>query len=124
VLSTRPEKYEANMRRIIEISLEWGVIPVISTIPPQFERDDRVTAYNLILIELANEYDVPLWNYWLALQSLPNRGMSEDGVHPSAPPSNAGTTIFTEANLEYGFTVRNLMALEVLHLFLYNITSA
>jgi hypothetical protein len=114
------QQYDANMRRIVEISLQWGVIPVLSTIPPQRNQDEKVLAYNLALVQIADDYDVPLWNYWLAMENLPNRGLSYDGVHPSTPPT-FGTAIFTPDNLQYGFTVRNLMALQVLHLLLYEV---
>lgn len=121
VVSIDVDSYLDNMRQIVEISLDMGVIPVLSTIPPMRDNEDKVEDFNLAIITVAEEYDVPIWNYWLALQDLPGQGMSLDGIHPSSPADNAGTTLFTEENLEYGFTVRNLMALEVLYLLLVKV---
>jgi hypothetical protein len=72
-----------------------------------------VEIINGIIVRLAREYDVPLWDYWSALQALPNDGLSGDGVHPSYP-SIAGAANFTPDNLQYGYTVRNLLALQAL----------
>jgi hypothetical protein len=121
VVSMPVERYEENLRRIMDISVTYGVIPVLSTIPPQRLHEDTVRDFNLRIIEIAQDYHTPVWNYWLGLQSLPGNGMSQDGIHPSMPPSNAGTTIFTEEFLEYGYTLRNLMALNVLNLMLYQV---
>jgi hypothetical protein len=111
-----PAEYEANLRRIVDISIEMGVVPILSTIPPK--RNDawnaaRADEFNAIIRMVARQYDVPLWDYWLALQSIPNQGISEDGIHPSVPPDSA-TCRLTPQNLNYGYTVRNLTALQAL----------
>jgi LysM repeat protein len=115
VQSTPAETYERNLRRIIEISIQRGVIPVVSTIPPLHRSwaVGRVELINGIVVRLAQEYEVPLWDYGSALQGLPNDGLSGDGVHPSAPPDNQAAD-FTAGNLQYGYTVRNLTALQAL----------
>jgi hypothetical protein len=113
ILDTSTDGYRANMRRIIEDTLGLGIVPVISTLPP-FQRagyEARVDEFNGILVALAQEYDIPVWHYWAALQPLPNQGLSSDGVHPSAAPNPAD---FTSENLLYGHTVRNLTALQAL----------
>ena len=104
--------FERNMRRIIETTISMGVIPVVSTIPPMHRVgiDGRVEEFNAILARLTREYDVPLVDYWSALQGLPNDGLGSDGVHPSwAPDGNSAN--FTPEYLQYGMTVRNLTAL-------------
>jgi hypothetical protein len=107
------EEYEANMRLVIEITLDRAVVPILSTIPPMpgygQVRADKIAAINAIVIALAGEYDVPYMDYWAALQGLPDQGMGPDGIHPSLPPGKA--TDFTAANLQYGMTVRNLICL-------------
>jgi hypothetical protein len=70
-----------------------------------------VEALNTILYNLALEYQIPFVDYWSALVSLPNRGLSSDGVHPSVGPASAD---FTPANLQYGMTARNLTTLQAL----------
>jgi hypothetical protein len=107
--------YELSMRQIIEYSLEQGVIPVISTIPP-IHRDSiraRVAEFNALLEELSSEYRVPLWDYWAAVINLPNQGMWFDGVHPSPAPAGHNAD-FQPQYLGYGYTIRNLTALQAL----------
>lgn len=111
-----PDSYRANLRRILDETLAWGVIPVLSTIPPQNlgpERDARVDEFNAVVRDLAAEYAIPLWDTFSALAGLPERGLSADGVHLSAPPDGR-TTTFDAEHLAYGVTVRNLGALDAL----------
>lgn len=110
--------FSANMSRIVQISIDMGVIPVLSTIPPKHYNpatDGRVAEFNQIIIATARAYDVPLWNYWQAMSQLPREGLDADGVHPSIPPSGS-SVIFDSTHLQYGYTMRNLTALQVLYL--------
>ena len=109
--------YSANLSRIVQISINMGVIPVLSTIPPKHysaATDGRVAEFNQIIIATAQTYDIPLWNYWLVMSQLPGEGLSPDGVHPSIPPSGM-SAVFDETNLRFGYAVRNLTALQVLY---------
>jgi hypothetical protein len=101
------------MRQVIEASMELGVVPIVSTNPPLHRAgtEGRVEAINQIITDLAHEYDIPLLDYHAALQGLPNDGLFRDGVHPSVAPSNFD---FTPDNLQYGYAVRNLTALQAL----------
>ncbi len=114
VKTTSLAVYERYMRETIQISIDMGVIPVISTIP-EFHRsgvEGRVAAINNVLAGLSNEYSIPLWNYWAALQGLPNDGLSSDGIHPSVFLNHAAD--FAPEYLQYGYTVRNLTGLQAL----------
>lgn len=112
VMTTPSGTYESWMREIVETSIEMGVIPVLSTIP-DFKREgfeERVPELNGIIHSLALEYEVPLWDYWASLQNLPEKGLSEDGIHPGwAVPAD-----FKPYFLQYGMTMRNLTALQAL----------
>jgi lysophospholipase L1-like esterase len=111
---TPAAQYEADMRLIIQISIDHGVIPVVSTIPP-LHKDwavGRVEALNGIIVSLAREYDIPLWDYYSALQGLPNDGLTSDGVHPSVYSGHAAD--FAPDYMQAGYTVRNLLALQAL----------
>jgi LysM repeat protein len=112
---TPAAEYEADMRRVIELTLERGIIPVVSTIPPLYRTglEGRAELLNSVLAKLAREYDVPLWDYWASLQNLPNTGMAGDGVHPNWAPVGHSAD-FTPEYLQYGMTVRNLTGLYVL----------
>jgi len=111
------QTFQANMNRIVQISIDMGVIPVLSTIPPKRYNpatDGRVAQFNEVIVATARAYDVPLWNYGAAMRQLPNDGLSADGVHPSIPPDGLSANLSTR-NLNYGYPLRNLTALEVLH---------
>jgi len=109
--------FRANLQRIVQISIDMGVIPVLSTIPPKHydpRTDGRVPEFNQVIIALARANDIPLWDYHQAMSQLPGEGLSADGVHPNTPPDN-GNAIFDAEHLKYGYTVRNLGALQVLY---------
>lgn len=108
--------YQANMEQIIQITLDMGIIPVISTIPdlPNGPWAGRVLEFNDIIRNLAVRFDIPLWDYWLSMQSLPNLGISSDNIHPSWDATSGGPAVFTPDYLRYGYNMRNLTALMVL----------
>lgn len=109
------EDYARNLRTISELSIAQGIIPVLSTIPPRRGFEDRTTFYNQLIRETAAQYGTPLWDYHAAMLTLPDSGLSEDGLHPSAPPNPfENGANFTGENLRYGYVMRNLTALQVL----------
>jgi hypothetical protein len=112
-----PAAFQARLTQVADTALSLGVIPVLSTIPDMTGLGPlaEVTAleYNQIMADVAASLDVPLWNYWLALQPLPNEGISADGVHPDSSPLGSGN--FTPGSLLFGMNVRNLTAVEVLN---------
>jgi hypothetical protein len=108
--------YQRNVEAVLDVTLAAGVIPVLSTLPPQTiseGRADIMADYNAAVLAAAQRKNVPVWNYWLALQALPNLGLSPDGLHPSEA-LDLGFSNFTEPALQYGYTVRSLTALQVL----------
>lgn len=109
------QQYESAMRTIIETSIEYGVIPVLTTFPIWPEPDYRTEArfaFNATLVRLAREYDVPLMNYWCAAQSIPHSGVGEDHVHITERGDS--WTAFTGDEQQYGMTMWNLVALQTL----------
>ncbi|MHC1781253.1 MAG: hypothetical protein AB9891_00595 [Anaerolineaceae bacterium] len=77
------EAYEKYMRQIIDRAFEKGVIPILVTKADDVEGDHSI---NLATARLAYEYDIPLVNWWLAAQSMPNKGFDQtrdDGFHIS-----------------------------------------
>lgn len=111
------DQFAGILRQTVQISIDMGVIPVLSTIPPKRINADqtaRVEAFNNVIRAIAQQYDVPLWDYWAVMETAPNEGMSADGLHPSVPPDGA-TGRFSAENLQYGYTLRNLTALQTLN---------
>lgn len=114
------EAFEANMQEIIDISFDYGVTPVLSTIPDfigsethNIEGED-IAPYNAALRQLARVNGVYLIDLWSDLQHLPNKGLSSDGVHPSESPDRKDA-YFDADHLQYGFNVLNLGRLKALY---------
>lgn len=109
--SGRPaDDYGKYMRQIIEYSIEQGVVPILATKGDNLEGDHSINAE---IAEIAVEYDIPLWNFWAALQPLPNHGHSvelNDGFHLSF-----SRNFFDKPkNMLSGWPWRNLTALQAL----------
>src|SRR6185369_3208900 len=107
--------YAYNMGLIVKTSIADGIIPIISTIPVRIGYEQQVTDFNEALVKVARRYNVPLWEFGSAMQSLPDKGLSPDGTHPSIPPRGyKGAADFRPNNLYYGYVIRNLTALQML----------
>lgn len=110
-----PLQYEYNMRRILDFTIGRGIVPILSTIPPRIGRESEVEAFNVIVVALADEYELPLIHLWRAMMTLSDYGLDEDGVHPTVPPGLfAGAVDFRADNLYYGHVIRNLTTLHML----------
>ena len=72
------EEYDKYMRRVIERILETGAVPIIATKADNLEGDHAI---NATVAQIAYDYDIPLWNFWSAIQPLPNHGLWKDGFH-------------------------------------------
>jgi hypothetical protein len=111
--------YGKRLQRIVEIVIEEGTVPVLSTLPTRSGYEQRVRDYNQQVSALARRLNVPLWDLNRALAALPNQGLGPDGIHLSIPPGGAPATLdFTAENLQYGTTMWNLTALQMLHTLL------
>jgi hypothetical protein len=110
-----PDVYAHNLGEITRISVENGIIPVLSTIPYRVGYEAQVEAYNQTIRNVAALYNVPIWDYFNTMNALPNAGLSPDGLHPSIPPGGFdAAAVFNTNNLTYGYTARNLLALQIL----------
>ena len=72
------EVYDKHMRQVIERILETGAVPIIATKADNLEGDNSI---NATIAQIAYDYEIPLWNFWAAVQSLPNHGLSSDHFH-------------------------------------------
>lgn len=66
---TRNKDY---MRTILDQLIKAGVVPILANKADDIDPDQHV---NLQYAELAVEYNIPFWNFWAALNSLPNHGL-------------------------------------------------
>ena len=101
------EVFEQQMRKIIDFTISEGIIPILSTKADNEEKDGSI---NATIAELALEYEIPLLNYWRAVQPLPDHGLQEDGVHITWGPNR-----FNDPQvMKKGWPVRNLVTLQIL----------
>jgi hypothetical protein len=99
------DQYEAGMRRIINQLVGQGVLPILSTKVDNLEGGDR---FNQIVVRLAGEYQLPLWDFASAARALPGDGLA-DTYHPTW-----GRAYFDQGPMLAGWQVRNLTALQSL----------
>jgi hypothetical protein len=105
--SPRPATFEGNLRMLLDYLVGRGVLPVLATKADNLEGDGSI---NATIARLAAEYDLPLWNYWRAMQLLPNHGLLDDGAHLTVGPNR-----FADPKaMESGWAMRNLTALQAL----------
>jgi hypothetical protein len=74
-----PSGYRYNMKQVVETSIANGVIPVLVTKADRFEGEGNIN--NNILRELAAEFNVPLLEFDVVAETLPNRGLIPNDVH-------------------------------------------
>jgi hypothetical protein len=102
-----PAGYESYLRRIVEFSIAKGVVPILGTKADNVEGNGAI---NEVIARLAQEYDVPLWNFWAAVQPLPNHGLHRDGFHLTWERNH-----FNEpAVMQQAWPWRNLTALQAI----------
>jgi hypothetical protein len=99
--------FEHNLRQAIQFSLDQDVLPILATKADNLEGDESI---NDTIARLAQEYGLPLWNFWRAVQPLPDHGLVEDGAHLTHD-----TNFFDDPhNMLAAWPWRNLTALQVL----------
>ncbi|MFQ3673084.1 MAG: hypothetical protein SNJ83_05755 [Aggregatilineales bacterium] len=116
VISMNEQEFREQMRRIVQESLATGVIPILSTfsVDPTYQLASKSMAFNLAIVEISQEFAVPLINLWLAARPLPQYGLDVDKVHYL----NTGyPNIVLDRGLEswYGVALQNLLAIRTLH---------
>jgi hypothetical protein len=100
--------FAESIQQIVELSLERGILPILTTLPELRGKD--VGSFNAVIRDLAAVRQIPLIDLSAALAKLPNRGVGPDGVHLSwVEPA-----VFEPQYLKHGMTVRNLLTLQAL----------
>ena len=102
------DEFAAGMRQILDVLLSKNVVPILSTKGDNLEGDHGI---NRTIACLAQEYDIPLWNFWSAIQPLPNQGLQPDLEHLTY-----GINDFDDVHaMQTAWTLRNLTALQALY---------
>lgn len=101
------EEYDKYMRRVLDRIIETGAVPIIATKADNLEGDHSI---NATIAQIAYEYEIPLWNFWSALQHLSDHGLSGDGFHLTF----ARNFFDDPARMKSAWPWRNLTALQTL----------
>ncbi len=101
------EEYDKYMRKVLDRIIEFGAAPIIATKADNLEGDHSI---NAAVAQLAYEYDIPLWNYWAAVQPLPDQGLSDDRFHLTF----ARNFFDDPTRMQNAWPWRNLTALQTL----------
>lgn len=92
-------KYEKYLESLVQLVLGENIVPILATTA---SNEDA----NLIVARLAVKYNLPVWNFWAALQGIPNNGLEDDGFHLTI-----GGLYNFEDSMPTGWPRRNLTAL-------------
>lgn len=103
-----PAGFEQNLRQIVQIAVDNGVIPVLGTKADRFEGSN---INNDIIRQVASDFQVPLWDYDLLAGTIPGRGLDVDGVHLTTFYAHDYTS---PTAYQRGHGIHNLSALMVL----------
>jgi hypothetical protein len=102
--------YEDYLSQVVEFWIGRGVVPILATKADNLEGDGSI---NAAIARVAERYDLPLWNFWLAAQSLPNHGF-DPGLSDHFHLLWARSFYNNPARLRDGWPIRNLTALQAL----------
>jgi lysophospholipase L1-like esterase len=113
------EEFVKNLGAVVDRTLEMGVVPLLSTLPP---RDDapqaaaRVPEMNRVIRALAESRQIPLMDLYTALLPLPRHGLVADGIHLASYWKDGAPHAcwLTGEALQRGMNVRNLVVLQAL----------
>jgi hypothetical protein len=104
-----PDEVDQDLRAIVEFCIENGVIPLLGTKADRHEGRDN--ANNNIIRQIAADYALPLWDFDAVADTLPGRGMANDGVHLT---TFFATDYSQPGAFTRGYPVHNLLALIML----------
>jgi hypothetical protein len=93
------DAYEAYLRQIVDMIIANGALPILTNKADNVEGDHSL---NLATAKVAYDYDIPLMNFWLVSDSIPNHGLDADRT-----PANVYLT-------PIGWDARNYTALQTL----------
>ena len=79
---------------------------------------------NAITVEIADEYNLPLINFWRAAQDLPNLGLVTDYTHLTSDGGPLFGIRFNGEETYSGYALRNLVTLQTLDMLRREVLAA
>ncbi|HLY28252.1 MAG TPA: SGNH/GDSL hydrolase family protein [Aggregatilineales bacterium] len=115
-------QFNTYMRYIVKDTLDRGIIPVLSTTAENKAYPDKARLFNQIVVGLAHQKNLPLINLQAALAKLPSQGLDTDGIHLTRGALDK-SAFFDAQDLQFGYTMRNLITLQALDIIQKSIES-
>ena len=100
-------RYAGYYRKIVETVINFGAVPILATKADNLEGNHEI---NRAIVEIAHEFDVPVWNFWRSVQDIPDHGLEDDGFHITHGLNDFSNPV----NLKQAWPLRNLTALEAI----------
>jgi hypothetical protein len=101
--------YEARLRSLVDFVLSQDIVPILATKTDNLEGDNSI---NAAIARVAYEYELPLWNFWAAVQPLPAHGVTDDGFHLTGLGARA--YFDDQMRMSLAWPWRNLTALQTI----------
>ncbi len=95
------DRYDGYLRKIMDYVIERGSVPILLTKADSSEMRNGTHVFNPVIIQVAQDYDVPVVNFWRAAQYLENSGID---------PTREGFHLSHE-----GYNLKNILALRALY---------
>jgi PKD repeat protein len=112
--NTDINEFRSQLQQVVSTATGAGVVPVLTTLPPRPDQADRVREFNDAIIQIGDDANVPVYNLWRALSSLPNSGLNGDNASLSQAPGVPGD-ITSGATANGGVNTRNRDVLTLLN---------
>jgi hypothetical protein len=102
-------KYDRYTRMLVEYILSQNIVPILGT---RAELPDGEVQLNPIIVRIAYDYQVPLWNFGAAAYRLDSHGLMEDSFHLTG----LGTPPYFDdpQRMKLAWPWRNLTALQAI----------
>lgn len=107
--SLTPAQFEPAMRRILQTCINNGVVPILGTKPDHYEGPQNTI--NQLIRRMAADFRIPLWDFDLAAETVPGRGLQPDGLHLVEGGTNDYSTA---ASIQFIGPLADLSALLIL----------
>ena len=108
--------YGAALRQIVNELVSQNVLPILTTMPtrPHPVRPQSYgLSFNAVIVQVAQEYNIPLLNMWKATQGMPDNGMQGDLLHFTITPNYRFVDLRGDENM-VGYSAWNLGALQMM----------
>jgi hypothetical protein len=116
--SLTPAQFDFYLRQVVVETVNAGVLPIVVTFPNQPGHEERSMLYNRVVAQVAMDYRLPLLNLWRAFKPLPNGGIDPAEPTHMTSPASGNAASFSEADLQAGHNLHNLLSLQALEALL------